>query len=283
MANETPETGNQWTEDSSFLGKKVDTVYNDFFQETSDGKISVGSKAQKSGLEVFTNILWYVLPVAIIVVLLGSAHVFLRTQESGGMVEKYPFLCSYMNKGVNLEASERGCNSLKKIGEIYAEKHQQIQGDITKKLNEYIPIKIVKNLMATSAEKTFVTDAYAKKIRVDKIMNQFKQVLQDSQYKAMNNIECTGVSIDLDGVLTTQCTIYGKDVGADDTNGRLGSSRIEAMDFVDELSNAPKNHFVLLNSPTSLSSEKIASTEWSGFFTTRTTLPIQVRYVPFSE
>lgn len=40
------------TKDSNFISSpetsKVDTIYSDFFQETSDGKISMGSKAKKS-------------------------------------------------------------------------------------------------------------------------------------------------------------------------------------------------------------------------------------------
>ena len=137
--------------------------------------------------------------------------------------------------------------------------------------------------MTTSPEKIFVVDTFSKKIHVDEIMNQFKKTLDDAQYKAANNIECTGVSIDSDGVLTTQCTIYGRDVGSDDTNGKLGSSRIEAMEFVESLANTTKSSFILLNPPISLSSEKVQGDEGGSFFATRTTIPVQIRYVPFDK
>lgn len=187
-----------------------------------------------------------------------------------------------MNYGVDLDASERGCNTITTIASNYTEKQKKLEEDILKKLNEYIPIKITKNLMATSAEKLFVMKTYEGKIRVDVIMNQFRDVVNASQYK-VSNIQCTGISIDTDGILTTQCTVDGKDIGADDTNGGLGSSRMEALDFIDTLSDTAKSHFILMNPPTTLSSDKLPSTEENSFFTTRTTLPIQVRYVPFDE
>lgn len=187
-----------------------------------------------------------------------------------------------MNYGVGLEASERGCNTISTIASNFTEKQKRLEEDILKKLNEYIPIKITKNLMATSTEKDFVMKTYENKIRVDVIMNQFRDVVKTSQYKEAN-IQCTGISIDNDGVLTTQCTVDGKDIGADNTNGGLGSSRMEALDFVDTLSDTAKSHFILMNPPTTLSSDKLPSGEENSFFTTRTTLPIQVRYVPFDE
>lgn len=187
-----------------------------------------------------------------------------------------------MSYGVNLDTETRGCSTITTIGNIYAEKQKQLQEDILKKLNEYIPIKITRNLMANSKEKLFVIDMHDKKVRVDTIMNQFQNVMNTSQYM-VNNIQCTGISIDADGVLTTQCTIDGKDIGADNTNGGLGSSRIEALDFIEALNDTTKSHFILLNPPTTLSSDKINETEGNKIFSTRTTLPIQVRYVPFDE
>lgn len=66
------ENGSQET--TSFLthtdgngeGQKVDNAYTDFFQETSDGKISVGSKARQSGLELSVSILGYLLIVVVV-------------------------------------------------------------------------------------------------------------------------------------------------------------------------------------------------------------------------
>jgi hypothetical protein len=272
------------TKDSNFISSpetsKVDTIYSDFFQETSDGKISMGSKAKKSWLEVFTTVLSYVLPIAIIIVVLASFHVFLRTQETWGFAEKYQFLCPYMNRWVDIESSERGCNTISAIQTRYTEKKQVLQEDIIKRMNEYIPIKIAKNLIATSPEKKFIIDTYKNKVRVDITIQKFFELLEKSQYTSIDNIDCKGISIGSDGDLSTLCNIYGKGIGEDDSNGRLGSSRIEAISFIDELSNTTKNQFIFLNPPTSLGIEPILE---NGIFTTRTTIPVRVRYVWVEE
>ncbi len=280
MASEDQEIpANAETKDVWFISQewtKVDTIYSDFFQETSDGKISVWSKSKKSGLEIFTTILWYIIPVTIIIVILGSLHVFLRTQETSNFAENYQFLCPYMNYGVSIEIAERGCSTITLIQSQYTGKQKILEEDILKKLNEYIPIKISKNLIATSPERTFIIEAYSNKSRADDIVTKFSEIVESAQYSSGPNIDCKWISISKEGTLSTLCNIYGKDVGADDSNGRLGSSRIETMNFVEELSNTTKNHFVLLNPPSSLSIEKI---EWNGLFTTRTSIPVQVRYV----
>ncbi|MBP9780216.1 hypothetical protein KBD33_06415, partial [Candidatus Gracilibacteria bacterium] len=49
-------------------GNEGSNIYGDFFQETSDGSISIGPRAQKSGLEVATNALGYIVPAVLIIV-----------------------------------------------------------------------------------------------------------------------------------------------------------------------------------------------------------------------
>lgn len=288
MANDTQGTSPEesgWSFISqSTASSKVDTVYSDFFQETSDGKISVWSKARASGLETSTTILSYILPVAIVWAILTSGHVFLRTQESGSFVENYQFLCPYLNYGVELESNERGCKTVTAITSTYTEKQTELESTILKRLNEYIPIKITKNLMDTSPEKNFIVEAFNSKIRVDDIMNQFETVLKSAQYTQKDNIECRGIAISWDGVLSTSCTIYGRDIGEDGSNGRLGSARIEALNFVDILGNTNKSKFILLNPPTSLSISEVTGSEQAwGMFTTSTTLSLQIKYVSLTE
>ncbi len=280
MEQEKIENSTESGKETSFISadkwSQVDTIYSDFFQETSDGKISMGSKAKKSGLEMATTILSYALPVIIVVIVFWSLHVFLRTQENGSFAENYQFLCPYMNYGVSIDATERGCDTLTMIQAKYTEKQKNLEEDIVKKMNGYIPIKITKNLIATSPEKKFIIDTYSNKVKVDLTVAKFFELLKNSQYSSADNIDCKWISIGRDGDLTTLCNIYGKDVWADDSNGRLGSSRVETMNFIEELSNTTKNKFIFLNPPASLSIEKI---EGSGLFTTRTTIPVKVRYI----
>ncbi len=280
MENEKIEIPTESIKETSFISSQkwtqVDTIYSDFFQETSDWKISVWSKAKKSGLEIMTTMLSYALPVIIVIIAFGSIHVFLRTQENWSFAENYQFLCPYMNYGVTLETPERLCDTITMIQAKYSEKQKNLEEDIIKKMNGYIPIKVTKNLIATSPEKKFIIDTFNNKVKVDLTIAKFFELLKNSQYSSADNIDCKWISIGRDGDLTTLCNIYGKEIWADDSNGRLWSSRIETMNFIEELSNTAKNKFIFLNPPASLSIEKI---EGNGLFSTRTTIPVKVRYV----
>lgn len=67
------------------------------------------------------------------------------------------------------------------------------------------------------------------------------------------------------------------------TNGQLGSSRIEALDFLEKLADTTRSSLVLNNYTTSLSIENIndKEAETTGY-NTRTTIPINVRYIPLT-
>ena len=98
------------------------------------------------------------------------------------------------------------------------------------------------------------------------------------------NIECTGLSVINGSSLSTQCTIYGGAIGEADSNGQIGSARIQAMRFIENLADTSKSSLILENQPTSLGIEKINAKETATTgFSTRTTLPIQVRYVPLIQ
>ena len=168
------------------------------------------------------------------------------------------------------------------IEAAYNKKRDELETDIVTGLNEYIPIKLTKNILLTSPERNFAIAKYNNKIRMDDIMAKFEEIRFESiSSPTDNNIICSGISITGEGNLTTQCTIYGGSSGNDDDNGKLGSARIEALNFINELSDTSKSQFIVLNPPTSLSSEKLEANDPSGFLT-RTTISIQARYVQFN-
>jgi hypothetical protein len=181
-ATNTPDTSVGSSE--SFLRSGGDTpesnIYGDFFQETSDGSLSIGPKSQKSSLEIVTGIFAYVVPIAVIASILAAVHVFLRTQESGSFAENYQFLCPYINMGVNAE--EKGCKTFTMIAKEYQDKTANLQANTIDLLTEYIPIKVSKNIMDASPEKKFVFDVFANKIHVDEIMKQFETVKRSASY-----------------------------------------------------------------------------------------------------
>lgn len=275
---------------SNSVNPKNDTVYGDFFQETSDGNITIWARAQKSNLEIFTTIVGYIIPVLIIVSILWSAHVYLRNQENGKITENYPFLCSYLNYGIKwlptASSSTEGnepCKSIKQIGLEYEDKQKDLSEQIVKKLAEYIPIKITKNIILTSPERTFIINTYRDKVHMDAIIDQFEAVRKSALSQGSNNIECNGLTIAWDGKVTTQCTVYGWEVWDDDTNGKLWSARIEALRFVELFSETSKSQFILLNPPTSMSMEDISDPTIGKWFQTRTTVSIVAQYVKFNE
>ncbi len=261
-----------------------DSTYNDFFQETSDGNISIGPKAQKAGIEVFTTILGYILPLAIIIVVAGAFHVYV--QKWGGATaikENYTFLCPYLNYSITGIGNEYKCDNTQTIEASYTKKRLDIENGILNSLNEYIPIKLTKNILLTSPERKFAIDTYERKIQMDQIIEKFETIRNNSKSIAVstNNISCNGITIN-NGNLTTQCSIYGWASGNDDENGKLGSSRIEALRFVSNLADTSKSQFILLNPPTSLSMEKIDQSDLD-WFESRTVLSIECSFVPFSN
>lgn len=170
---------------------------------------------------------------------------------------------------------------MESIAAAYTQKRSELEEDIVVKLNEYIPIKLTKNILLTSPERKFTIEKYNNKLHMDEVMQKFEEVKNASKSTNKDNITCNGLSIAGDGNITTQCTIYGDISGSDDENGRLGSARIEAIRFLSNVSDTSKSQFILLNPPTSLSMEKLEDDE-SGFATS-TTVSIQALYVSFNK
>jgi hypothetical protein len=259
-------------------------IYGDFFQETSDGNISIGPKAQKSGLEIITTVLSYIVPVAVVITILLSIHVFIRNQETATFANNYTFICPYLNYGIDglADNKEKWCKTMSMIAKEYAEKQLLLQEDIIRALTEYIPIKTSNSIIDASPEKKFVLDTYKNKIHIDEIIKEFNEVIKKSENKTVkNNIECSGINISKWDTLMTQCTIYGGAIWEDDGQNNFWSARIEALRFTDTLGNTAESRFILLNPPMALSVEKVDPTNTPNIsFQTRTTIPVQVRYTP---
>ncbi len=279
------------TESVSFVtsGKEAeatqtDATYNEFFQETGDGNISIGRKAQKSWLEITTTILGYIIPLLVIVTAVWSFHVYV---QKGGWAqaikENYTFLCPYLNYSIEIPDEEYKCDTLESIKGIFSKKRTDKEQEIVEKLNEYIPIKLTKNILATSPEKKFAEDTFKQKLHMDLVMNKFEEVRNSAKSLMGNNIVCNGLSITGKWDVSTQCAIYGDVSGKDDENGNLGSARIEALRFISTLADTSKSQFILINPPTSLSMEKITDNKDFSNFHTRTSVSIQAKFVPFPE
>jgi hypothetical protein len=216
----------------------------------------------------------------VIVGVLFWLHVYIRS-SNGQFLENYPFLCPYLNYDILIPPNEKWCKNVATIGNEYRERHTLLQEKIIAWLTEYIPIKVSASILDASPEKKFIIDTYDTKPRVNEVLEAFGRVKLASQ-SVSGNIECSGLSVTNGNSLSTQCTIYGWGIGDADSNGQIGSARIQAMRFIENLADTNKSSLILENQPTSLGIEKIKVDTTTGF-STRTTLPIQVRYVPLIQ
>lgn len=276
------------TSESDFLKSSstqdTSNVYGDFFQETSDGTLSIWPKAQKSGIEILTTVLSYIVPVVAIVALVTVIHVFIRTREDSSFAENYQFLCPYINYGVELDSENKRCKTMTAITKEYQDKNTELQSNIVELLTEYIPIKISKNIIDASPEKRFIIETFANKVHPDEVIKQFDSVVRKAQYTNEKNIECNGINITNGDTIATQCTIYGGAIGDDDANRKLWSARIEALRLSDILWNTVESQFVFMNPPTTLTTEEVGNVdEIPSIFKTRVVLPVQLKYVPIKQ
>lgn len=292
----TPSDGSIKIEaESNFLGKKPepassdDILYNDFFQESSNGEVIVWSKASRSSLEILVSVMQYLTIFVVIVWIFWWIHVFIRSSDNTSLLENYSFLCPYLNYDIVIDSSEKWCKNTTIINKEYAEKKTFLENNIIEKLTEFIPIKVSSSILDASPERKFVIATYDTKPNINKVIGAFEDIKYLSKSVSLspsdpNNISCTGLSIK-DGVnLSTQCTILGWAIWDDDANGQLGSSRIEALRFIWNISNTYKSSLILNNMQTTLSIEKLSTKEsLSTWFSTKTVVPIQVKYIPLVQ
>lgn len=281
--------GSSFLAETSVPQKSEDTLYNDFFQENGNDEMLMGAKKERSGLELLVSILEYAVILIVIIGVLFAVHVSIRSNKGGWILDNAPFLCPYFNYDIDIADEEKWCKTIDAIGKDYVERNKSLEDNILIGLNEYIPIRISWNILDKSPELQFVLSRFASKPHVNDVLDAFEKVRTSAQKilpqsDNKSNIECTGVSVTEWSILATQCVIYGGDIGSSNINWAIGSARIEALNFMEKIANTTQSSLILYNYPTTLSIENIASKDGQGpAFTTRTTLPIQVRYVPLVE
>ena len=269
--------------------KSEDTLYNDFFQETG-GEMTLWTKKERSGLEVLVNILEW---TTIFVVVIGSVmaiHVFVRTMNNVSFLESYSFICPYLNYDIEgISDTEKWCKNIDTIEKEFSEKKVTLEANIIDALTEYIPIRVSSSILDASPEKKFIIDTFQNKPRINNVLEAFEQIKSTAQKNLTptgneTTIQCTGISVTNGNTLSTQCTIYGGDIGNSNTNGQLGSARVEALDFIEKISDTTKSSLILNSYPTSLSIETVDTQESrEQGYSTRTTIPINVTYIPLTE
>ncbi len=87
--------------------KSEDTLYNDFFQENSNGEITIGAKKERSGLELLVTVLEYTAILFVIIGVLGAIHVFIRTMNNTEFFKSYTFICPYLQYDINIPDEDK--------------------------------------------------------------------------------------------------------------------------------------------------------------------------------
>ncbi len=277
------------TKETNFLKwaeKKVDkkeALYSNFFQKDKDGKITVGKQGGKSLLEIVVQIFGFLSPIIAIITIIGFVHVFIRGQESSNFAENFPIICGYLNNGIeSTENMDFKCKTISAIQQDYKIKNKEQDRSIVEALSEYIPLKVSENLIDTSPEKNFIVNTFKNKADINAIMQTFKGATEYAQNIKKKHIICTGINIKNGDTLETQCDVYGMKMG--ETNP-VSSARLEALKFAEFLADTNRSQFILTNPPTTLSTEDYESNDVEDEFLgyeTRTSLPISVKYIPFS-
>ncbi len=238
--------------------------------------IRIGPKSRKPLIEVATNILWVVLILFLLWIGLISLDVWFRQQDENVLAAKYSFLCPYTHVWVE-KVEPDDCRT------------EVLQKEILTELAEYIPIKVSKNLIDGSPEKAFIEETYAWKLDYQKIIGRFEEIITKQSEGYRDKILCDGLQMTEKWDLSTQCIVYGGEVWSDGENGRLGSSRLETLKFIDALGRTEMYGFILKNPPSELTAEELqsgsdstsdATNEWSVIskdFKTRTAISINLQ------
>ncbi len=269
--------------------KSEDTLYNDFFQENSNGEITIGAKKERSGLELLVTVLEYTAILFVIIGVLGAIHVFIRTMNNTEFFKSYTFICPYLQYDINIPDEDKWCNSISTTINTYTEKNKILEENIITALTDYIPIKVSSSILDASPEKNFIISAYNTKPHVNEVLEAFENIKTKVQKSSPDptldsNIKCNGISVTQWNILSTQCVVYGGAIWSSNTNGEIGSARIEAINFMEKLGNTAESSLLLSAFPTTLTIETIWEKDsLNPGFKTRTTLPIQVTYVPLIE
>lgn len=77
---------------------------------------------------------------------------------------------------MGITAPDKGCKTLTMLEKEYNDRLARLQDEIISGLTEYIPIKISKNIIDASPERTFIVNTFTNKVRVDDIMKQFEKM-----------------------------------------------------------------------------------------------------------
>ncbi len=269
----------KWTDKKD----KKEALYSNFFQKGKDGKITVWQRKSKTLLEFLTQIFAFITPIVALLTIWALVHVLIKWQETNDFAENFPIFCGYLNSWLKSNwDTDFDCKTVDMVQKEYKEKNKKQDAAIVDVLSFYIPVKVSENLLDTSPEKKFVVNTFKNKSDINAIIQKFKEMTEYSQNSGKKHIVCTGINIKDGDTLSTQCNVYGMNMWDDSP---LNSARIEALKFTEFLADTNRSQFILTHPPTTLTTEEYipgSSDDEFFWYATRTSLPIAVKYIPFT-
>lgn len=271
------------TTDTNFLNgtetHQKDALYADLFQQNEDGELVKKQNTKKSPLEIISKILTVVMPILLIGAILGAGYAYVRGQEDNSMAENFPFLCGILTAGIETDDPAYSCQTAMFIQADQEKKYTTLEKNIVEQLSVYLPIKLLSTTLHDRLEVKEAKKIFTNKVNATEIIEQFEKVRKAAQSPNMQNVVCNQMNIQNGNTLTVQCEVYGGNVG-DVDNRALGSSRIEAIRFIEQLSATEMSGFLLETPPTTLSIEDVSKDEKiSPIFKTKTTLTLSMKYL----
>ena len=149
-----------------------------------------------------------VFTIGVIITVLLSLDVFIRTSEDNSLLTNLP-ICSYLSYGVNGIYGNSECKTLPMIlSEVSAEK-EKIEKNIIANLVILIP-KFMQSLDITNSPKVQFIQEHngTARISITETLDRFMEIKNKTNYQG-EDIECKTISIDEKGKISASCQIYG--------------------------------------------------------------------------
>lgn len=192
-----------------------DALYADLFEKNKNS--GANAKPKKSILELIISVMNFIMPIAVTLAVLGGVHALIRSQESNSIATNFPFLCGYLHQGIHTDDPNYSCQTAQFITTDVTEKKSKLEKDIVNQLALYIPIKVSAAAADRAPESTRAKEIFADKINANDIIAQFNAIKKSSEAIGTQNISCPTMNLTDGHVLTVQCSVYGADIGADET------------------------------------------------------------------
>lgn len=258
----------------------VGNIFNELSGELGDLDFAEKARAQeaekKNPLEIAYTASRYVFVFSVIIIILLSLDVFIRSSEDNQLFASLP-ICSYLSLGAD-DYDNVDCKTLSMISaEINAEK-EKLEKNLATNLIILVP-KFMQSLDITNSPKVQFIQEHTgdSRVSITDAMTRFMEIKNRTSYQG-EDIECKTISVDEKGKFSVSCQIYGGSLVAP-TGLSTKTSRETALSFLERLDD-PKSGFQILAYPKTLDISEFNSTDgFKTVFSTKTSLDLKLQYL----